>query len=626
MLLDRLLQSGTRSLSRAMRPVARVAAVVSCMVLLLTSKGFAQTWREVQSPHFRVVTDGSERDGRDVAKEFEQMRSVFAGNFPKATLETGAPLLVVAVRESGLHALAPSLWKDRDRVAGEFFRGWERQYALVRLDSFGDLNQVVVFHEYTHSIFHANMHWLPTWLDEGLAEFYGYTRFQGDHIYVGAPSVRIGHLRSDSLIPMKQMLVADSRTFAKDDRRTDTFYGEAWAMVHYMNFGPDMGGGGKLNQFVALLESGKPQSEAFQQIFGDPKAFEEKLYQYISKLGITTGLLPPGQPIDAKSFPARVLTAAETNYELGSFDIGVHDASEGKKRLQAAESADPSLAGPHEELGFLAWRKGEDEEAKTEWRKAVSADPSSYRSSFALLMSGNPLKQQNQQQLAQTQHALETLKEQAPKYAPVLAELALVQWRLGRINPAYQSALAAERLEPWRAGYHLLTGHILLQGRQPKVAETYARMVAARWPGSDHDEAVDLWNQLPATERGDGPALALETPAESTLVRGTIVSSFCDKSGLNVVVQPSDPSASTLKLTASGPYESGFSDTLWVGEDHYTPCFHIAGLPAVVAYKTAEAGVERLMELEVRDDLPQLDLATSTPKTAEAATPAPSHP
>ncbi len=59
----------------------------------------------------------------------------------------------------------------------------------------GDLKQVVVFHEYTHSVLHANLHWLPTWMDEGMAEFYAYTRFQGDHIYVGAPSELFSYLQ-----------------------------------------------------------------------------------------------------------------------------------------------------------------------------------------------------------------------------------------------------------------------------------------------------------------------------------------------------------------------------------------------------------------------------------------------
>ncbi len=142
-------------------------------------------------------------------------------------------------------------------------------------------------------------------------------------------------------------------------------------------------------------------------------------------------------------------------------------------------------------------------------------------------------------------------------------------------------------------------------------------LVAARWPGSDHDEAVDLWNLVPAIARGDGPPLTLVLPRDATIVRGTIVSSSCDKSGLNLVLQPIAPNTPVLKLGANKAYESGFSDTLWFGEDHYTPCFHLAGLPALVAYRASGAGTEKLLALEVRDDLPRVDPPITTSKTAE---------
>jgi hypothetical protein len=610
------------------RPVSYrhlLACVVACLASLHPSPASAQTWREIQSPHFHVVTDGSDNDGRDVAKEFEQMRSVFVASYHHLTPETGAPLLIVAVREPGLHTLAPVFWKDRDKVAGEFFQGWERKYAMVRLDSFGDLNQAVVFHEYTHSIFHANVHWLPTWLDEGLAEFYGYTRFQGDRTYIGAPSIRLAHLKSEVLIPVPEMLTANSRTFFKDQRREDLFYGEAWAMVHYMVFGKDMGTGAKLNSFMILLENGTPQPQAFQQTFGDPQSFQEKLSQYISNFAFTARVLPPVQGLDPKSYSARILTPAEADYDLGSIDLGAHDSAAARTLLQAAEAADPNLAGPHEELGFLAWRTGNDGEAKQEWQKAVSADPSSYRSAFALLMSGPPLKEQTPQQLEQTQHALEAINAKAPKFAPALVELALIQWRQNQLNAAYKTSLAAEKLEPWRAEYHLLTGRILLQGHQPALAAEDARQVADHWPGSDHDEAVDLWNQVPPANRGDGPPLTLSLPTDATVARGTILSTYCSKAGLTVVLQPTGPGTPPLNLIAAGPLESGFADTLWVGEDHYTPCYHLAGLPALVAYKPSPDGLARLLVFEVRDDLPPSDLPAPAPKPADAATPPP-HP
>jgi hypothetical protein len=88
-----------------------MVCLVSGLALLQTSRSLAQTWREVQSPHFRVITDDSERDGRDVAKEFEQIRSVFAVRFNHVSFESGTPLLVVAVREPGLHALENVFWE-----------------------------------------------------------------------------------------------------------------------------------------------------------------------------------------------------------------------------------------------------------------------------------------------------------------------------------------------------------------------------------------------------------------------------------------------------------------------------------------------------------------------------------
>ncbi len=598
--------------------------MVCSLPLLCPSPATAQTWREIQSPHFRIVTDGSEKDGRDVAKEFEQMRSVFSTLFKNPVLDTGAPLLIVAVHEPGLQALAPVFWKQRDKIAGQFFRGWERQFALVRLDGSSELNQAVVFHEYTHSILHANVHWMPTWLDEGLAEFYAYTRFEGDHIYIGPPSVRFNHLKSAPLIPIPQMMAANSATFFKDKERDDLFYGEAWAMVHYMSYGKHMGNGAKLTSFVQLMDQGTPQLEAFQQTFGDPAAFQQKLSDYLSNFTFAAGVMREIRGPDPNSFTVKILTPAEADYALGSFDIGAHDYASGATLLRAAEAADPSLAGPHEELGFLAWRAGLDSEARQQWQKAVSADPSSYRSAFALLMSGPPLKQQTPQQLEQTGHALEAINTSAPKFAPALVELALIQWRQGQMNAAYQTSLAAEKLEPWRAEYHLLTGHLLLQGHQPALAAHYARQVADRWPGSDHDEAVDLWNKVPPTMRGDGPPLTLSLPTDATVARGTILSTYCNRTtGLTVVLQPTDPSTQPLNLIAAGPLESGFADTLWVGEDHYTPCFHLAGLPALVAYKPSPDGLAKLLVFEVRDDLPPSDPApTSNPPDAAA----PHHP
>jgi hypothetical protein len=576
-----------------------------------------QTWTEVRSPHFRVITNGSSRDGRAVANEFEQMRYVFTQRFQNENIQSGPPLTIVAARDqSTFLTLSPSGLKSRENLAGVFFRGWEKQYAIIRLDTWGDSNQVVVYHEYTHSVLHANAHWLPIWLDEGFAEFYAYTRFQKDRIYVGAPSMRMRSLQNEILLPVSTMLEVDTRSpYYRDDRKIQVFYAEAWALVHYMAFGPGMDNGDKLNKFFRLLQGGVAQPKAFQQVFGDPIAFDKAFSAYVDQFTFKAVVLPPDPKIDPKSFTERQLTPAETDYELACFHIGAHDRTAGKTLIEKSLELDPKLAPAHEELGFQLFSEGKDDDAKKEWNQAIALDPTLPRSLFALTMtapfSGSTFLNQSQEKLETIQIQLRHIAQLAPGFAPPYAELALVEWKLGRIQQAYKDGSQAERLEPWRAGYHVLTGRILLHGNQPALAAEYSRYVATHWFGPDHNEAVDLWQSVPSDKRGDGPPLAWDVPAGVEIARGKLLDVSCGNPTptgghtFNVTLMP-DNSAGTKPLTFATDkgVRIGFSDTLWWGEDHFSSCHHLAGHPGVLAYKPQGPNGAELVDLEVRDDLP----------------------
>ncbi len=66
--------------------------------------------------------------------------------------------------------------------------------------------------------------------------------------------------------------------------------------------------------------------------------------------------------------------------------------------------------------------------------------------------------------------------------------------------------------------------------------------------------------------------------------------------------QPAD--AKPLTFVPDKGIIIGFSDTLWWGEDHFSPCHHLTGHPAVLVYKPQGPKGPELVELEVRDDLP----------------------
>ena len=86
--------------------------VVFCVLFFLSplsAPAKIKPWIEVQSPHFRVLTDGGAGGARRVAREFEQIRAVFETAFPAMKLDTGSPFLIFApMNEASMKSLAPA--------------------------------------------------------------------------------------------------------------------------------------------------------------------------------------------------------------------------------------------------------------------------------------------------------------------------------------------------------------------------------------------------------------------------------------------------------------------------------------------------------------------------------------
>jgi hypothetical protein len=204
-----------------------------------------------------------------------------------------------------------------------------------------------------------------------------------------------------------------------------------------------------------------------------------------------------------------------------------------------------------------------------------------------------------------------------------MVQLARLYVRQGSLEKAYGLARRAEQLEPTRAGYHLLSGRILqLRGRGAEAAG-FARFVAARWQGSDHDEALELWNSVPAEQRPAGDVLAPSIVAGTEVVEGVVKSVQCGRSAENenqkftLVI---DQGGHELAFQPKGGFGVGYSDTLWWGRDHFSSCLHIKGIRAVVHYRPSAdpkyAG--ELARLDLRDDVLQ---AAVPQKKAESSPP-----
>jgi len=595
---------------------SRNVLLAVCLAFALTSAANAKVspWIEVRSPHFRVLTNGSAVDARHVAHEFEQMRYVFASRFAGLRLDSGAPMSIFAARdENTAKSLEPGIWKGKGaKPAGWFKHGWEKQYVMVDLDreTTGLNTYALVYHEYTHSILHMNAHWLPTWLDEGLAEFYGYTRFESHKILLGAPTDRQIN-RERPIIPLRTLLeVTQSSPYYHDEDKVNQFYFESWALVHYLTFGSGMGNGEKLSQFFRELQTGTDQEQAFQQVFGSFAEVEKGLDESTRLLAVTAAVVPDESQVDEKTFTVKKLTVAETEAELAGYHLWGHDLASARPLVQQSLADDPKLGLAHEENGFLLFADGEDAPAAEEFSHAFALDPSLYLSLFAKTMLSPIATSKVAADEAAFHAALVHVADLNGQFAPAYVQMARLAARENDPQSAFGLSRRAEELEPWRAGYHLLTGQILLRMGKGAEAAQYAEFVAKHWDGPDHNEAVELWNAIPAAQRPAGESLVEQIPNNTQSAQGTVQTVQCgskDQPWTMVVRSDGHP----LTFRTKGFFAFGFSDTLWWGEDHFSTCRHIQGLRVIVRYHpVANANYTGdAVEVDVRDDLLAADSA-----------------
>ena len=118
----------------------RLSFLVILTILAAHAASAADNWVKVKSPHFLVISDGTEAQARHIAQGFEQIRAVFAVALPGLRTDSGAETIVIAIKdEHSFVTLMPWEKKLAGFRAGEFHKGWEKDYVIVRLD-FPDRN------------------------------------------------------------------------------------------------------------------------------------------------------------------------------------------------------------------------------------------------------------------------------------------------------------------------------------------------------------------------------------------------------------------------------------------------------------------------------------------------------
>lgn len=480
-----------------------------------------ESWVEVRSPHFVAYSDAGEAEARRTLEGFEGIRSVFTAALPGLVVDLHKPVIVIVTEnEASMRRFVPDQFagKDPKRSSGLYMRGRERDLAIVRLDVGRQEDQpfAVVFHEYTHAIVHNNFASLPTWLDEGVAEFYGSTEIRSKRVYLGRiPFHHLGTLRRGRM-PLKAVLqVSHDSPEYMEGSKANQFYAQSWAMVHYLFLDEAARKAGTLGAYLRALSAQSDPLAAAQQGFGDLAAFEGRIAQYVSRPSLAFLDLALQVSLSDKDFKVRPVGEAEALALRAEVLAQARKEEDAGLLLDQAKALDPRAPQVQVALGLASLRKGDWAGAERALRAAREAGSTDFRAPLHLA----ELALQSLPATAPSEAILGWLEE-ARRLEPDFPGIQLALCRLHAREPrnpekAAEAGKEAIRLAPSDVALRLNVGSVLLVlGREEEakaLGDQAARMAVEAW----ERQAVASYQGQVARFLAQREALAMAAASQS---------------------------------------------------------------------------------------------------------------
>ena len=364
------------------RPVRFRTLLITLAVGVLTIAGHQtaqakDTWIRVHSQNFTLIGNASEKDIRQVATRLEQFRDVFSRLFPAAKFETPVPTTVIVFKSMGSYKPF-----NPGNNAGYFQKGEDVNYITLTNDATQNPFSVI-YHEYVHLLIDNTSGNVPTWFNEGLAEYYSTFAIEEDRkVHLGELiPYHLETLRQDKLYPLRRLFAVDqySPEYNEGSKR-GMFYAESWAMVHYLLMGNNGQRVTQLGKFLQLTGANTPIDDAFKQAFGtDVESFEKELKKYIEGHTFKMQIATFEHKLEFDSqLKADPVSEGEAQAYLGDLLLHTNHLTEAEARLQQALGEDPKLSMAHASLGIVRMRQGKFDEAKKSLQEAVDAQSSNY--------------------------------------------------------------------------------------------------------------------------------------------------------------------------------------------------------------------------------------------------------
>jgi cytochrome c-type biogenesis protein CcmH/NrfG len=330
---------------------------------------YQKDWVEVRSQHFVVKSALDQDKAKRLAEDLERFRQVVATMTTSGELEEPPiPTRIFVFDRASYREFRPGR-----HIAGFFMAGLRANWIVLSEGQFLDA-QDTIQHEYTHYVLHnIGGATYPRWYDEGLAEFLSTVRQENGNVYVGAPSpMQLGMLRSAPWIPIARLIDPDPKRKLNEGQ----FYGESWALVHYLVFGRDEHKAGEMARYLTALEARVEPAIAFEQAFGLTTEQADERMQIYVRAGMAAIAWPEDKFVKPSDISARAIAPSEIAIDLGELALrcSTNDADLSERAEDYFRAALPH-ARAYAGLGSALAARGKLEDAERSLQKAVELDP-----------------------------------------------------------------------------------------------------------------------------------------------------------------------------------------------------------------------------------------------------------
>ena len=465
--------------------------VLLVILISVPSPAATQTrdsWRSVRTNNLFVIGNAEPEKLRQVAVWLEFFHSAFARLISRNVLDYSTPTTVIVFRDDPSFTPFKPLYQGRPaNVAGYFQPGEDVNYISMSLDPRERDPYSIAFHEYVHLHLRDNIPGVPLWLNEGLAEFYGSLQFSGGEALLGVPlPYYIRLLRSEEMLPLTTLLGIDTRSQHYNEQdKSGIFYGQSWALVHYLMLGGGPARQDQFKRFLQLVSRGDDPIKALENSYGMTiDALEKELHAYVRRGDMPSlRIASADDPQTYASYTAmqrQSLSDGEANYYLGDLLRHIGRDDDAERYFKQAIALEPSLTLAHAALGQVSLGHKRFAEAKKYFERATTS-PQHYlvHYNYAWVLSReamsstgriNELSRENA--TIMREQLLQTIKL-APQFAAAYYLLALVDLVTDeRLDEAREMAEKAHRLQPKPAFPSLLLAQIHM--RRTEIANARA--------------------------------------------------------------------------------------------------------------------------------------------------------